>query len=304
MPNDDTQLPEAGGDFDWQLRACDTLEELCELCNFQRCIPEDGVDDSSDDGIVCINAIACHPSSCLAHLPLTHVLIGLDMGQPNMIECATCALQRESIPTKLIRGHNKNNFGIIWTRQRLLHVVRAKVKKHLGSRAHNWCLGNQDRCGCLYSLSLSWVVCRENSAKKVKTCIATTMVRLAMFCICEALSYQLFERLVYEEHNMGVPVGNINHSDHFVQSIRDCAYDELKHRLRKFLIAPTEATGMPPVFALNADKMTVLHRTGQMVGIAIAAAAAAAAAEGDCLGFVWDRWECSRSWKERSKTSC
>ncbi len=64
-------------------------------------------------------------------------------------------------------------------------------------------------------------------------------------------------------------MGSINHSTAFVSSFVMDMYTVLATKIKHFLTTPDIATGRLPVYAINADKVTELRRTGQVVGMLV-----------------------------------
>ena len=74
---------------------------------------------------------------------------------------------------------------------------------------------------------------------------------------------------MYRQQVQGNYVGTINHSKSFPPAFLRSLYKVMLCRLRKWLTTPDAATGQLPPFAAAADKMTSLHRTGQMSALII-----------------------------------
>eukprot|EP00854_Cymbomonas_tetramitiformis_P008155 gene8155-9687_t len=65
---------------------------------------------------------------------------------------------------------------------------------------------------------------------------------------------------------LGTRVGNLNHGQDFVRGFLKSLYFVAKHRVVKLFKTVGPATPHLTVFAVNADKTTEFHRTGQVIG--------------------------------------
>jgi hypothetical protein len=66
---------------------------------------------------------------------------------------------------------------------------------------------------------------------------------------------------------VGADVGQLNHSRALSQNMTDSFYTVLKDRTSDLLQEPLIATGKPPPLAVVGDKVTLNHRTYQIIGI-------------------------------------
>ena len=93
------------------------------------------------------------------------------------------------------------------------------------------------------------------------------LARLALQTIREARSYRQFEYKVLGAHLNGCDVGTLGHSREFCRAMIKSLDHVTLNRIKSFLHGMDPVTRRPMVFAGNFDKMTNLHRTGQMHGV-------------------------------------
>ena len=65
-------------------------------------------------------------------------------------------------------------------------------------------------------------------------------------------------------HYHGVQVGNLNHSKGTIKKIKDVIAKVLRSKVKAVLAAPLPSTGLPRPVSELFDKMTYVHKTGQM----------------------------------------
>ncbi|KAJ1621520.1 hypothetical protein T492DRAFT_355313 [Pavlovales sp. CCMP2436] len=84
--------------------------------------------------------------------------------------------------------------------------------------------------------------------------------------ILEADSHTRYEREVNHLQLMGLPVGDKNHGRKFVKEFTKCVEQIMRRAMLHFLGEQRPQTLRRPFFAVNADKLTCMRRTSQMVG--------------------------------------
>eukprot|EP00854_Cymbomonas_tetramitiformis_P026781 gene26781-32907_t len=172
--------------------------------------------------------------------------------------CRLCRLNcnfAQETASKIFPGGNRDKFGIFTLPEGAdLRPFKTVLRKHFESAAHSWCAEYD-----------AWTQLQQSRYAKVGLILA----RNAYFIIREALSYLCFERLVHEDHCKGLQVGTLNHSTAFISEFMVHMHSVLKDKIVLFLDTVDPATGQRPVYAINADKVTELRRTGQIVGMLV-----------------------------------
>jgi len=158
--------------------------------------------------------------------------------------------QANRIPGKLLKGSPVNTYGTFSATQ-LLKNFKSSAKSHLMGPAHEWCVKTE-------------VSARE--AKRAQLNLGLNLGRLAYNMILEADSHTRYEREVSHLQLMGLPVGDKNHGRKFVKEFTKCVEQIMRRAMLHFLGEQRPQTLRRPVFAVNADKLTCMRRTSQMVG--------------------------------------
>jgi len=174
--------------------------------------------------------------------------------QENLLECELCRsylVGRQQISNKLVQGINRGELGYFKAEQALKNL-KPTVKGHLSSAAHKWAAD---------------AAAAEAEAAKAQRNVCLNVARIAYKTIREGDSHVRFEREVSAINLMGLNLGEKNHHRSFVSSFAESAEAVLRSSQRRFLDTPRVETGRRPVFAVNADKLTCMRRTSQLVGI-------------------------------------
>ncbi|KAJ1637498.1 hypothetical protein T492DRAFT_301128 [Pavlovales sp. CCMP2436] len=158
--------------------------------------------------------------------------------------------QANWIPGKLLKGSPVNTYGTFSATQ-LLKNFRSSAKSHLLGPAHEWCVETE---------------VRAREAKRAQLNLGLNLGRLAYTMILEADSHTRSERKVSHLQLMGLPVGDKNHDRKFVKEFTKCVEQIMRRAMLHFLGEQRPQTLHRPVFAVNADKLTCMRRTSQMVG--------------------------------------
>ena len=134
-----------------------------------------------------------------------------------------------------------------------LKKVRQSIKDHLALPIH---------------LNLTERRHEHVTQAKVANSIGLNVASIAYECILEGRSSQAFERQLYYDSLKGVPIGQLNHSDAFFYQFRSSLAAVARHAVCDYLSTNQLCIGSrKPPFAVNADKLTALRRTNQVVGI-------------------------------------
>ena len=136
--------------------------------------------------------------------------------------------------------------------RRGMSAVRYSLKTHIACDLHEWC-------------SLHAV--EKKSIESNFELVGLSLGRLVLQNVKEHHSDQSYERAVSTAKALGQNVGTKNHSRKFVPRLRKSMHHVLNSIFSRVLTELDPATKRPPAFAVMADKATVLHRTGQMVGL-------------------------------------
>jgi len=174
--------------------------------------------------------------------------------QENLLECELCRsylVGRQQIPNKLVQGINRGELGYFKAEQALKNL-KPTVKGHLSSAAHKLAAD---------------AAAAEAEAAKAQRNVGLNVARIAYKTIREGDSHVRFEREVSAINLMGLNLGEKNQHRSFVSSFAESAEAVLRSSQRRFLDTPRVETGRRPVFAVNADKLTCMRRTSQLVGI-------------------------------------
>jgi hypothetical protein len=150
-------------------------------------------------------------------------------------------------PVCIITQPNRCTFKVAQT----LTDFRKAVSRHILSNAH---------------MAAHKARVAEEARLEMHKNTGLTMGRLALQTLREAGSYKAFERKVVDAYLYGVRVGSINHSTEFISKLVPCMYAVTVERIKRYLHRTDPLTGKKQVFAVNADKATELHRTGQAIG--------------------------------------
>lgn len=173
--------------------------------------------------------------------------------QDGWLQCRVCVEHKSDLNMEFVRGNFKT-FGYFMPGQEF-HDLKKAVKRHISLTAHN------ESCNLADSSAIKG---RKNRD------VALSLARNAYLAITEKLGYVAYERMVMKDHLNGVVVGNVNHSRKFASKFVDSMYTVLVHSVSLFLHSPQDSIGgRQPPFAILADKMTALGRTGQAIGILI-----------------------------------
>lgn len=133
-----------------------------------------------------------------------------------------------------------------------MSAVRFSLKSHMASDLHEWCN--------LHAVE-------KKSIESTRVSAGLNLARLALQTVKEHNADHSYERAVSTAKALGLNVGTKNHSRKFLPRIRKSMRAVLNETFMTLLTEPDPATKRPPAFAVMADKATLLHRTGQMVGI-------------------------------------
>jgi hypothetical protein len=96
---------------------------------------------------------------------------------------------------------------------------------------------------------------------------AKNCARAAYKSIKSHQSQKEYEQELAFLSTVGADVGELNHSRAFSQSMTDSFHSVLKDQASEQLQTPLPATGLPPPVSIVADKVTLNHRTYQIVGV-------------------------------------
>jgi hypothetical protein len=138
--------------------------------------------------------------------------------------------------------------------RRGMSVVRYSMKSHFACDLHEWC---------------SLHAAEKKSNESTRQGAGLSLARLVLQNVKEHQSDKSYERSVATAKALGQNVGTKNHSRGFVPRLRKSMRAVLNSTFTRLLTEPDPATKRPPAFSVMADKATVLHRTGQMVGIIV-----------------------------------
>ena len=103
---------------------------------------------------------------------------------------------------------------------------------------------------------------------KIANSIGLNVASIAYECILEGRSSQAFERQLYYDSLKGVKIGELNHSDAFFFKFRTSLASVARQAVCDYVSKGQPSIGnRRPPFAVNADKLTALRRTNQVVGM-------------------------------------
>ncbi|KAK3271656.1 hypothetical protein CYMTET_20009 [Cymbomonas tetramitiformis] len=170
--------------------------------------------------------------------------------EDEILVCPCCFKHSSSAPKKILVGRNRDTLGKFSSKS-LLKNLKTRILSHFKSAAHEFCVERENQ---------------EELAKHRSQSVGLTLAHLALQTITEARSYHSYERAVLRQHLLGTRVGNLNHSRQFVVSFLNSLYYVAKQRAIQWFNSVDPATTHPVLFAVNADKTTEFHRTGQVVG--------------------------------------
>ena len=108
---------------------------------------------------------------------------------------------------------------------------------------------------------------KERLARRAR--VGLTVARAALQTIRGGNSYRQFEEKLLELHLAGSDIGSMNHSVRFIRGFVDSMEVVMDKRIRDHMHGVDRVTGRKRLFAIAADKVTALHRTGDAVGMLI-----------------------------------
>ena len=100
-----------------------------------------------------------------------------------------------------------------------------------------------------------------------QTRVGLSVVRAALQTLREGCSYLQFEEKLLSLHLSGLDIGSMNHSVQFIEGFVDNMEAVMDMRIREHVQAIDKVTSCKRVFAFAADKVTELHKTGDVVGL-------------------------------------
>ena len=165
--------------------------------------------------------------------------------------CKCC----QSHSTRGTPGGTAGPPGEINTTNVRLYDVKRRVLSHMGTKTHLEALPRYKK--------------HQNRTSLLEA-YGYRISRTAYNTILEGRSYESFERDLLLQSLNGVDLGNFNHSNDFCRTFLSHLHTELKTLVVAGINDPQDVLGgRKPPFALNADKATMLHRTGHIVGLLI-----------------------------------
>jgi hypothetical protein len=138
-----------------------------------------------------------------------------------------------------------------FTMGRPVYVIRKVIVAHIESDTH------KRACKAKATVEDHKVRHRE---------VGLNFGRLVMQTLREGTAYDQFESKVLDFYLSGGNVGTMNHSCRFITDFVPCLHKVAMERIATYLHRIDPATRRHQVFAINADKATELHRTGQAIG--------------------------------------
>jgi hypothetical protein len=135
-----------------------------------------------------------------------------------------------------------------------LSVARKSIARHMATQRHKQALAEEQR-----------EVTRGERRRRVGLNIART----ALQTLREGASYVQFEHKLQSLHLAGVDIGSLNHSREFIRHFAESITAVMDWRISEHVRAIDPVTGWKRVFAIMADKVTELHRTGDAIALPI-----------------------------------